>query len=94
MKKVGKKKSSVRDTWIPETWRYNGAGYKVNKKGVIPRKQKYKKILDYQWQKGKDFFKWVKDINEGMWFNCPSEAEKFANFKNWELVEVNGLKFL
>lgn len=46
---------------------------------------------------GKDFFKWVKDINEGMWFNCPSEAEKFANsyfknFKNWELVEVNGLK--
>lgn len=39
MKKVGKKKSSVRDTWIPETWRYNGAGYKVNKKGVIPRKQ-------------------------------------------------------
>lgn len=42
MKKVGKKKSSVRDTW-----RYNGAGYKVNKKGVIPRKQKYKKILDY-----------------------------------------------
>lgn len=47
MKKVGKKKSSVRDIWIPETWRYNGAGYKVNKKGVIPRKQKYKKILDY-----------------------------------------------
>lgn len=46
MKKVGKKKSSVRDTWIPETWRYNGAGYKVNKRGVIPRKQKYKKILD------------------------------------------------
>lgn len=48
---------------------------------------------------GKDFFKWVKDINESMWFNCPSEAEKFANsyfknFKNWELVEVNGLKFL
>lgn len=45
MKKVGKKKSSVRDAWIPETWRYNGAGYKVNKRGVIPRKQKYKKYL-------------------------------------------------
>ena len=47
----------------------------------------------------KDFFKWVKDINKGMWFNCSSEAEKFANsyfknFKNCELVEVNVLKFL
>lgn len=41
------KKSSVRDTWIPETWRYNGAGYQKNKKKVLPRKQKYKG-LDYQ----------------------------------------------
>jgi len=37
-----KKKSSVRDTWIPETWRYNGSGYQKNKKKVIDRKKKYK----------------------------------------------------
>lgn len=37
-----KKKSSVRDTWIPETWRYNGAGYQKNKK-KYSRKPKYRK---------------------------------------------------
>lgn len=37
-----KKKSSVRDTWIPQTWRYNGSGFQKNKKKVIARKQKYK----------------------------------------------------
>lgn len=37
-----KKKSSVRDIWIPETWRYNGAGYQKDKKKIIPRKRKYK----------------------------------------------------
>ena len=37
-----KKKSSVRDTWIPETWRYNGSGYQENKKKVIDRKKKYR----------------------------------------------------
>ena len=42
MKSV-KKKSSVRDIWIPETWRYNGAGYQKNKKKVIYRKRKHKK---------------------------------------------------
>lgn len=48
MRKVAKaKKSSVRDTWIPETWRYNGAGYNKNVKRVIPRKAKYKNRLDY-----------------------------------------------
>lgn len=42
--KQKKKKSSVRDTWIPMTWRYNGAGYQKNKKKELPRKAKYKKV--------------------------------------------------
>lgn len=42
MMKSKKKKSSVRDIWIPETWRYNGSGYQKNKKKVIFRKRKYK----------------------------------------------------
>jgi hypothetical protein len=42
MKATKKKKSSVRDTWIPISWVYNGAGFQKNKKKVIPRKQKYK----------------------------------------------------
>ena len=37
-----KKKSGVRDTWIPATWRYRGAGFKTKKKKEIPRKAKYK----------------------------------------------------
>jgi len=37
-----KKKSSVRDIWISETWRYNGAGYQKNKKKIITRKRKHK----------------------------------------------------
>ena len=45
MKKQTTKKSSVRDTWIPETWRYNGAGYQKSKKKTLPRKQKYKNLL-------------------------------------------------
>lgn len=45
MKKQTTKKSSVRDTWIPETWRYNGSGYQKDKKKLIPRKQKYKHLL-------------------------------------------------
>lgn len=40
-----KEKSSVRDTWIPQSWRYNGSGYQKNKKKEIPRKQKYKEKL-------------------------------------------------
>ena len=44
MKNTKKKKLSVRDTWIPLSWQYNGAGFTKNKKKVIPRKQKYKKI--------------------------------------------------
>ena len=46
MKENTTKKSSVRDEWIPSTWRYNGAGYQKDKKKLIPRKQKYKKMLD------------------------------------------------
>ena len=41
---MARKKSSVRDTWIPDTWRYNGAGYQKNKKAYT-RKKKYKKPL-------------------------------------------------
>ena len=37
----GKKKSSVRDTWIPETWRYK-AGYHRVKKKELYRKRKHK----------------------------------------------------
>jgi len=37
-----KKKSHTRDTWIPESWRYNGAGYKESKKYILPRKAKHK----------------------------------------------------
>ena len=36
-----KKNKSVRDTWIPATWRYNGAGYQKNKK-AYNRKTKHK----------------------------------------------------
>jgi len=43
MKRKDSKKSSIRDTWIPETWKYNGAGYQKNKKKIIDRKRKYKK---------------------------------------------------
>lgn len=39
MKKKSKK--SVRDLWIPETWRYNGSGYQKNKK-KYNRKKKHK----------------------------------------------------
>ena len=45
MKKQRKRKS-VRDTWIPITWRYNGAGYQTNKKKIIDRKQKYKQSYE------------------------------------------------
>jgi len=38
-----KKKKSTRDTWIPETWRYNGAGYQKSKKKILFRKRKHKK---------------------------------------------------
>ena len=37
-----KKKTKVRDEWIPQTWRYNGSGYQKNKKKEIPRNKKYK----------------------------------------------------
>lgn len=42
MKKTNNKKSSVRDSWIPTYWQYNGAGFQKNKKKQIPRKAKYK----------------------------------------------------
>lgn len=45
MKKSTRKKSSVRDTWIPTFWAYNGAGLHKDKSKVIPRKQKYKEKL-------------------------------------------------
>lgn len=37
-----KKKTKVRDEWIPRTWRYNGSGYQKNKKKEIPRNKKHK----------------------------------------------------
>ena len=37
-----KKKSGVRDTWIPATWRDRGAGFQKCKKKEIPRKAKHK----------------------------------------------------
>lgn len=40
--KLNKKKSHVRDSWIPESWRYNGGGFQKDKKKIIPRKRKYK----------------------------------------------------
>lgn len=36
------KKKKVRDTWIPQTWRYNGSGYQKDKTKIIERKKKYK----------------------------------------------------
>lgn len=42
MTKKKKEKSHTRDTWIPETWRYNGSGFQKDNKKIIPRKQKYK----------------------------------------------------
>lgn len=35
-----KKKTKVRDEWIPQTWRYNGSGYQKSKKKEIPPQQK------------------------------------------------------
>ena len=40
-----RKKKSVRDIWIPLTWRYNGSGYQKNKKKELPRKKKHKEVL-------------------------------------------------
>lgn len=37
-------KNHTRDIWVLETWKYNGGGYHVVKKKLIPRKQKYKKL--------------------------------------------------
>ena len=37
-----KKSKATRDSWIPETWRYNGSGFQKNKKKVLPRKAKHK----------------------------------------------------
>lgn len=45
--KEKKKKSSVRDLWIPESWRYNGSGFYRNKKKMIFRKRKYKNEVTY-----------------------------------------------
>lgn len=44
-KKTKKNKSSVRDTWIPLTWRYNGSGFQKNKKAYT-RKPKHKKAYE------------------------------------------------
>ena len=43
MTKQKKKKSHVRDTWIPESWRYNGKGFQKDKSKESERKRKYKK---------------------------------------------------
>ena len=37
-----KRKSGVRDTWIPDTWRYRGAGFQKSRKKELPRKAKHK----------------------------------------------------
>lgn len=39
-----KKKSGVRDLWIPESWRYNGAGVHKVKKGKGSYNRKNYKI--------------------------------------------------
>ena len=47
----GKKKSSVRDTWIPDTWRYNGAGIHKTRKKELYRKRKHKgEKYDKDWE--------------------------------------------
>lgn len=44
-----KEKKKARDEWIPETWRYNGAGYQKPKKGKgsYDRKDRKKEEEDY-----------------------------------------------
>lgn len=47
----------------------------------------------------KVYYKWFKDINASLWFNCQAEAEKFAkyyfkNFSAYEYTIVNGAKYL
>ena len=56
-----KKKTKVRDEWIPQTWRYNGSGYQKNKKKEIPRNKKYKENFF--------FFEKVLDKCARMWYN-------------------------
>jgi hypothetical protein len=46
--KKEKEKQKPRDEWIPNTWKYNGAGYQKDKKKQIPRKQKYKGSKNYE----------------------------------------------
>lgn len=41
-----KHKDKPRDEWIPESWRYNGSGYKRSKKKELPRKRKYRGYID------------------------------------------------
>lgn len=41
-----------------------------------------------------DGFAWTFDFNDGLWFNTPSEAEKFAkgyfkNFSKWQIIEMD-----
>ena len=47
IKKI-KKKKSVRDTWVPDSWRYNGAGYEKDRKKEIARRKKYKDKHNYE----------------------------------------------
>lgn len=47
----------------------------------------------------KSYFKWAKSINEAMWFNCVSEAEKFAksyfkHFEAYEFITINGATYI
>ena len=53
--KSKKKKYSVRDTWIPESWRYNGVGFQKDKKKIIPRKQKYRGLTNPLFGRGLKF---------------------------------------
>lgn len=50
MKKDIKKKSSVRDTWIPQTWRYNGAGLQKTHRNELDRNKKHKPKYDRDYE--------------------------------------------
>lgn len=47
----------------------------------------------------KVYFKWFKDVDNAMWFDTYADAEKFAkeyfkNFADWELIWIDGYKYM
>ena len=102
MTKQKKKKSHVRDTWIPESWRYNGKGFQKDKSKEIERKRKYKKnymkIYEVYLSKYKGLcYNEANELDAMLSFlsaNSYEEIERIACSKKEALVIMDELKKL